>query len=107
MQRQPAVIRGAVVSVLSLLTMLGFSWAADVNPDTVAVIVGAVLAVLPLIQGLWTRRATTPAVAVLAQLDDQNRAVAGDAASLPTGRVLPTVGETVAVVPAVSPPRSA
>jgi hypothetical protein len=58
---EPALIRGAVVGVLSLLAALGFSWAADVDKETIGAIVGVAAVVVPLVQAWWTRRAVTPA----------------------------------------------
>ena len=61
---EPALIRGAVVSVLSLLAALGVSWAADVDKETIGAIVGVAAVVVPLVQAWWTRRAVTPSRAI-------------------------------------------
>ena len=58
---EPALVRGFVVSVLSLLAALGVSWAADVDKETIGAIVGVAAVVVPLVQAWWTRRAVTPA----------------------------------------------
>ena len=58
---EPALIRGAVVGVLSLLAALGVSWAADVDKETIGAIVAIAAVAIPLAQAWWTRRAVVPA----------------------------------------------
>lgn len=82
---EPAVYRGAVVAVLSLLTLLGFGWAAQVDAGTVAVIAGALATLAPIVQALWTRVVVTPNAKVVARVTTDGRVVAGDASVQPTG----------------------
>lgn len=63
---QPAVWRGLVTAVFALLAAIGIKVAADV-PDVVFLVV---LALLPILQGVWTKGAVTPNAKVVVKVDD-------------------------------------
>lgn len=86
---EPALIRGFIVAVLSLLTTLGVSWAADVDKETIGTLVAIAVFVIPILQALWTRYAVTANSKVVARVSvSQDAVVAGDAAEVATGQVL-------------------
>lgn len=90
---EPAVLRGVVVAVLTLLASLGVSWAADVDKETIAAIVTILGVLAPIAATLWTRFAVTPNSKVIARVSQSKDAiVTGDAAALRTGTVLATTG---------------
>lgn len=62
----PALFRAVVISVFALLASLGIV-VNDALPDQ---LVGVVVAVLALVQGLWTKAAVTPNEKVLAYVPD-------------------------------------
>jgi hypothetical protein len=77
---EPALIRGAIVSALSLLSLLGVSWATNVDKDTIGALAGVAAVVIPLAQAAWTRRAVTPARAI------PKKRILGKAAAAPMHR---------------------
>lgn len=89
-ESEPALVRGVVLAVLGLLATLGVSWGANVDKETLGAIVGFVVVVMPLVQGLWTRFAVTSNKKVVAQVTSDGAVVAGDASTLPTGLELET-----------------
>lgn len=88
-ESEPALVRGVVLAVLGLLATLGVSWAANVDKETLGAIVGFVVVVMPLVQGLWTRFAVTSNKKVVLQVTGEGAVVAGDAATAPTGAAVP------------------
>lgn len=57
-QMEPAVLRGALLSIATFLALLGFGdWATESNVD---IIVNLVFSVMPLITGFVVRPAVTP-----------------------------------------------
>lgn len=63
---QPATWRGIVVAAFALAAALGIKFAPEV-PDAAFLVV---LAALPLIQGLWTKKAVTPNAKVAIRVPD-------------------------------------
>lgn len=100
---EPALVRGVVIAVLSLLATLGVGWAADVSKDTIASIVLVASVLIPLIQAAWTRYAVTANAKVLARVaTSSGQVVAGDASTVVTGEVLRVhdeVGASVVTAP--------
>lgn len=76
---QPATWRGIVTAVVALAVAVGFKVAPEV-PDAVFLVI---LAVLPVIQGVWTRKGVTPnakvAVVVPDPINAPNTVEAGEA----------------------------
>lgn len=96
---EPAMIRAAVVAILGLLASLGFTWAGEVDKETLERIVIIGVVVVPLLQGLWTRFGVVAKSKVLARLSTSTGAVvAGEAATTRTDTPLPAD-----VTPAGSP----
>lgn len=88
LQAEPAMVR-AVTVALVLAGSLGFTWAADVNADTVTALAIALGFLVPLVQGVWTRYAVTANAKVVARVSTSTgTVVAGDAAVAPTGTEL-------------------
>lgn len=86
-QAEPAMVRAIVVALL-LLASLGFSWAADVDPETITAWAVALGFLVPILQGLWTRYGSTANAKVVARVTTGGQVVAGDAAVIPTGTEL-------------------
>ena len=63
---QPSVYRGIVVAIFGVLSSLGIVVSDDI-PDQIIVLV---LAILPLIQALWTKGAVTPNDKVVSYVED-------------------------------------
>lgn len=84
---EPAMVR-AITVALALLASLGFSWAADVDPDTIVLLALVLPPLAAVAQGLWTRYAVTANAKVVARVTTQGQVVAGDAAVIPTGTEL-------------------
>lgn len=76
---QPATWRGIVTAVFMLLAAIGIKVAPEI-PDAAFLVV---LALLPVIQGLWTKSAVTPNAKVAVEVPDPinapNEVVAGQA----------------------------
>lgn len=66
---QPAVLRGAIVSIVTLLTAVGVFVSPEI-PDAIMGVVGTVSA---LVAALWIRSAVTPNAKVLAYVPDPER----------------------------------
>lgn len=62
----PAVYKGLVVAVIGLLAAFGVAIAPDI-PDQV---IGLVVALMAIVQAIWTRRDVTPNAKVVAYLPD-------------------------------------
>jgi len=77
----PALIRGIVVAIVGLLSSLGIA----VSPQLPDTLIGVVLAVLAIVQALWTRTAVTPNAKVAVVVPDPINApeivAAGEAAT--------------------------
>lgn len=83
----PAVYKGLVVAVIGLLAALGIVIAPGI-PDQV---IGLVVAVMAIVQGIWTRRDVTPNAKVVAYLPDpfEPHAIeAGNAATTASDRAI-------------------
>lgn len=79
---EPAVYRGIVVAVFGLLASLGVVISPDI-PDQVVIVI---MALLPLIQGLWTRAGVVAEDKVVAYVEDPTSGTglkAGPAAPAP------------------------
>jgi hypothetical protein len=63
---QPSVYRGIVTAIFGVLASLGIVVSDDI-PDQIIVLV---LAILPLVQALWTKGAVTPNDKVVAYVED-------------------------------------
>jgi hypothetical protein len=88
-QTEPAVVRGLVVAVLTLLSAMGIAAASDPSRETIAALVTVASVVIPLIQALWTRFAVTANDKVIARLSTSTgNVIAGPAAAAPTGSVV-------------------
>lgn len=93
---EPAVLRGAIVSLFSLLALVGVEWATE---DAAVEIWTFLAAVLPLLTGVVVRPAVTPNTKVGAEAAVDEPAgpfEAGEAAPYPEGT-------PVDVVPDVHP----
>lgn len=91
MNLQPAVWRGIVTAVFVFLAAVGIKVAPEI-PDAAFLVV---LALLPIVQGIWTRSAVTPNAKVAVSVPDPINApaevAAGEAvvpASTPTAEIL-------------------
>lgn len=76
---EPAVWRGVVTAVFVVLAAVGIKVSDDV-PDLAFM---CILALLPVVQGLWTKGAVTPNAKVVVRVDDPvgdpNKITAGEA----------------------------
>lgn len=63
---QPATWRGIVMAAFALAAALGLKFAPEI-PDAAFLVV---LAALPVIQGLWTKKAVTPNAKVVIRMPD-------------------------------------
>lgn len=89
---EPALIRGLVVAFLALLSGVGFTWAANVDDKTLGLIVAVIVALIPVVQAIWTRFAVTANSKVVARYSvSQNAVVAGPASDLPAGERLAVI----------------
>lgn len=82
---EPAVLRGAIVSVAAVLALLGFEWATEANAVTVSAMV---VTMLPLVTGVIVRPAVTPNARVGAETTDVDEPTgyeAGEASVYPEG----------------------
>lgn len=82
---EPAVLRGAVVSVAAVLALLGFEWATEANAITVSTMI---VTVLPLLTGVLVRPSVTPNALVGAETTDADEPAgyeAGEASVYPEG----------------------
>lgn len=80
---EPAVLRGALLSVFAVLALFGLEWATETNAVTLAT---GLTAVLPLIAGLLIRPAVTPnAKAAATQENEFGGFEAGEASPFPEG----------------------
>lgn len=77
---EPAVIRGLLVSVFAVLALFGVEFATEENALT---IVNAIVAVLPLLAGVFIRGAVTPVAKTAAREGEHGGFVAEDAAPYP------------------------
>lgn len=101
---EPALYRGVVVAVLTLLASLGVSWAADPDRETIAALVALAAVTVPLLQAVWTRYAVTPVAKVVARVSTSTgRVVAGEAATIQTGATVPVTVEPSGTLSAVAP----
>lgn len=100
---EPAVKRGVIIAVLTLLASLGIGWAADPSAETIGAIATVAGFLVPILQGLWTRFAVTPNAQVLAQVKPSGEVVAGEAAPVTTGA--PVAVSVEAVAPPTEPGR--
>ena len=83
MALEPAVVRGALLSVFAVLALFGIEGATEANAVTIA---SAIAAVLPLIAGIIIRPAVTPNVKAAAVQENADRGFeAGEAAPYPEG----------------------
>lgn len=93
-QVEPAIIRGALVSVLAFLALFGFEWATEANAITTT---NAIVAILPILAGLAIRPSVTPNVKVAAEdislQDGPSLYEAGEAAVYPEGTPVDVVLE--------------
>lgn len=94
-QVEPAIIRGALVSVLAFLALFGFEWATEANAITAT---NAIVAILPILAGLAIRPSVTPNVKVGAEDinphdDGPSLYEAGEAAVYPEGTPVDVVLE--------------
>lgn len=87
---EPAVLRGALVSLFAVLALLGAEWATEANAITV---VTAVTAVLPLLAGIFIRPAVTPNAKTAAKEATEGGYEAGEAAPYPEGTPVEVVLE--------------
>lgn len=92
---EPAVWRGFLIALFALLALFGIEWATEANALTV---LNVILAVLPILSGLFTRPAVTPNAKVGAEAaqDIPGAYEAGEAAPY-------TEGTPVDVVPDNAP----
>lgn len=88
---EPAVYRGIIIAVFGVAASLGVV-VSDTIPDQVIVLV---LALLPLIQGFWTRTAVVAEDKVVAYVENP---LAGT--QLKAGPAAPAVGTSKAIVEA-------
>jgi len=83
---EPALFRGIILAVVGLLGTLGIVIAPQV-PDS---LLGFLIAVLALVQAIWTRQAVTPNAKVAVSVPDPVNApqtvAAGDAVTTATSR---------------------
>jgi uncharacterized membrane protein len=80
---EPAVIRGALVSVFAVLALLGIEWATE---DSAVTIATGLVSLLPLLAGIIIRPAVTPNVkAAATQENGDGGYEAGEAAPYPEG----------------------
>lgn len=62
----PAIYKGIVVAVVALLTSIGVVISPTI-PDSVVILI---VAVMSMVQALWTKTSVTPNAKVIAYLDD-------------------------------------
>lgn len=74
---EPALVRSIASVVIIIGTNVGLNISNAVD-GTVTVVL-AILAVLPLIQGWWTRQAVTPNAAVVERVTPEDEILAGSA----------------------------
>lgn len=88
---EPALLRAALAAIVVVLAAVGL----DVSDVTGRIDVAwtAIFAVLPLLQGWWTRQATTPTAVVVEQATPSGEVVAGPANELVTGIVVRHLGD--------------
>lgn len=88
---EPAVVRGALLSIFAVLALFGLEWATEANAVTLA---SAFAAVLPLVAGIIIRPAVTPNAKAAAIQEDTDRGFeAGEAAPYPEGTPVEVVLE--------------
>jgi hypothetical protein len=82
----PALLRAILLALAIVLGTVGVEFTPIA--DRIEVAWTAVFAVIPLIQGWWTRAAVTPAARVVETVDKDGVRVAGPASPLPTGSMV-------------------
>lgn len=87
---EPAVVRGALVSVFAFLALFGFDWATETNAITV---VTTITAVLPLVAGVLIRPGVIPVAKSGAERIEEGGYEAGEAAPYPEGTPVDIVVE--------------
>lgn len=106
-EREPAVIRGIVVSILTVLAALGLSWAGAVDDETVDAIVLLIGAAAPVLATVWARFKVTPTAKVVARVTTTGDLITGEAADAGPGYLVPpdvdTFGRPVVTAVSVRP----
>lgn len=85
---EPALVRAFAATLLLIATTLGLSIADVIEGGQTIVI--AVLNLVPLVQGWWTRSAVTSSALVVSKVEDDGQTVAGPASIVETGELVVT-----------------
>lgn len=87
---EPAIVRGALVSLFAVLALFGFEWATETNAVT---IVTAITAALPLVAGILIRPGVMPVAKSGAHAVDEGGYESGEASPYPEGTPVDVVLE--------------
>lgn len=85
---EPALVRAFAAVLVTIATTLGIAITTEIEAGVTIVL--ALLSLIPLIQGWWTRTVVTPTAIVAAQVEPDGQTVAGPASIVETGELVVT-----------------